>query len=71
MPIPPATRSPRSPRRVILAITAGILLVIAAVAASGIGNPLHDFSPYQGRAAVTVVCAVLGLSIIAALLLRP
>ncbi len=69
--MPPAPRSPRSPRREILAVVAGVLLVIAVIAAAGIGNPLHDFSPYRSRAAVTVVCTVLGLSIIAALLLRP
>ncbi|MFI6942380.1 hypothetical protein ACIBI4_24170 [Streptomyces sp. NPDC050418] len=66
--MPPARRSTRT---VVLAVVAVALLVIAAVAASGIGNPLHDFSPYMTRAAVAVVCAVLGLSVIAALLLRP
>ncbi|MBC9713106.1 hypothetical protein H9Y04_11045 [Streptomyces sp. TRM66268-LWL] len=66
--MPPAARKPRT---VLAAVVAVALLVIAAVAASGLGNPLHDFSPHHTRAAVTVVCAVLGLSIIAALLLRP
>ncbi|SDK28643.1 hypothetical protein [Streptomyces indicus] len=66
--MPPAHRKPRT---LALAVAAGILLLIAVVAASGIGNPLHDFSPYHRRAAVVVVCGVLGLAIVAALLLRP
>ncbi|MDG4861839.1 hypothetical protein P8605_27230 [Streptomyces sp. T-3] len=68
--MPPA---PRDPRTLALALACVVvaLLVAAGIAAAGIGNPLHDFGPCRGRAAVAVICGVLGLAGATALLLRP
>ncbi|MCX5205663.1 hypothetical protein OG897_29940 [Streptomyces sp. NBC_00237] len=66
---PPGPR-PRIPRSV-LAWATFLLFAVAAVAAIGVGNPLHEMRVQRGRTALAVLCTVAGLICASALLIRP
>ncbi|MFG2825634.1 hypothetical protein ACGFX4_40170 [Kitasatospora sp. NPDC048365] len=72
---PPGTQPPDPARwgrsRVATATLTVALFVLAGVAAAGIDEPVHEVMQHGVRLAVVLICAVVGLALVAWLLLRP
>ncbi|MET8540479.1 hypothetical protein ABZW03_07460 [Kitasatospora sp. NPDC004799] len=73
---PPLTPPPPAPARwgaprVLAAIAAAVLFVLAGVAAAGIEKPAHEVMRQGGRLTVVLVCTVVGIVLVAWVLLRP
>ncbi|MEV3854025.1 hypothetical protein AB0J38_06820 [Streptomyces sp. NPDC050095] len=70
---PPTPKAPRSwgRPRITVAVAAVVLLVIAAVAAATMDDPVHDVQGPGLRSTLTLVCGVLGLAALVGALLWP
>ncbi|WP_406115536.1 hypothetical protein [Kitasatospora purpeofusca] len=65
------TRAHWGPSRIVTAVLAAALFVLAGVAATGIDDPVHEVMQHGHRLAVVLTCSVAGLALLAWLLLRP